>query len=40
MLIINKWLDQHLIWDPNEFNNQIDIVLSSKDAMYWTPGIV
>jgi nicotinic acetylcholine receptor len=33
-----KWKDEHLVWDPEEFDNQTRMVLSSKDI--WTPDIV
>lgn len=26
-----KWVDQHLKWNPEDFNNQTRLVLSSKD---------
>ena len=33
-----KWKDELLVWDPNEYDNQTRVVLSSKDI--WTPDIV
>lgn len=36
--ILQKWYDEHLVWDPEEFDNQTRLVLSSKDI--WTPDIV
>jgi hypothetical protein len=31
-----KWMDEHLIWNPEDYGNQSRIVLSSHDI--WTPG--